>query len=188
MHPDHEVRGRRFRRAGSHRDRHQLEGVVDLVAHLLGHDRLEVGIGDLDLAVGQLLEPRERRLQARRPARGGPSSRACRRTRARPECLPSTIWALPAPTVGRIDDLVRLAFPQHAVLVDARLVGEGVPADDRLVVLHRVPGETATIRDVRASSSVCTPISMSAEVVAAGADAPSRPLRARRCRPARRAR
>ncbi len=28
-------------------------------AELLGHDRLEVGLGDLDLAVGQLLEPGE---------------------------------------------------------------------------------------------------------------------------------
>ena len=42
---------------------------------------------------------------------------------------------------GRVDDLVGLAVLHHAVLVDARLVLERVPADDRLVELHRVPGE-----------------------------------------------
>ena len=38
--------------------------------------------------------------------------------------------------VLRVDDLVGLAVFQHAVLVDARRVGEGVAADDRLVGLH----------------------------------------------------
>src|SRR5205807_9110412 len=33
------------------------------------------------------------------------------------------------------------ALLQDAVLVDPRLVREGVPADDRLVWLHRIPGE-----------------------------------------------
>ena len=40
------------------------------------------------------------------------------------------------PDVLRVDDLVGLAVFQHAVLVDARRVGEGVAADDRLVGLH----------------------------------------------------
>ena len=37
----------------------QLEPVADGVADLLGHERLEVGLAQLDLAVGQLLEPGE---------------------------------------------------------------------------------------------------------------------------------
>ena len=64
------------------------------------------------------------------------SANACR-----PECLPSTICAASWPTVAGVDDLVRLAVLEHAVLVDARLVRERVPADDRLVVLDRVAGE-----------------------------------------------
>ena len=42
----------------------------------------------------------------------------------------------------RVHDLVGLAVLQHAVLVDARLVREGVAPDDRLVGLHRIAGET----------------------------------------------
>jgi len=41
----------------------------------------------------------------------------------------------------RIHDLVGAGVLEHAVLVDARLVGEGVAAHDGLVVLHRVAGE-----------------------------------------------
>ena len=37
-------------------------------------------------------------------------------------------------------DLVGLGVLEHAVLVDAALVGEGIAADDRLVVLHRKRG------------------------------------------------
>ena len=40
----------------------------------------------------------------------------------------------------RRHDLVGLRVLQHAVLVDAALMREGVPADDRLVVLHRERG------------------------------------------------
>ena len=45
------------------------------------------------------------------------------------------------PDRGRIHDLVGLALLQHAVLVDAGLVREGVAPDDRLVRLHLVAGE-----------------------------------------------
>ena len=38
-------------------------------------------------------------------------------------------------------DLVGRAILEHAVLVDAGLVGEGVAADDRLVALHGQPGD-----------------------------------------------
>jgi hypothetical protein len=40
----------------------------------------------------------------------------------------------------RRHDLVGLGVLEHAVLMDAGLVGEGVAADDRLVVLHRERG------------------------------------------------
>jgi hypothetical protein len=43
----------------------------------------------------------------------------------------------------RIHDLVGGPLAQHAVLVDARFVRERVAADDRLVELHGVAGETA---------------------------------------------
>ena len=43
----------------------------------------------------------------------------------------------------RIHDLVGGPFPEHAVLVDARFVGEGVAPDHSLVELHRVARESA---------------------------------------------
>ena len=55
----------------------------------------------------------------------------------RPECLPSTIWRPICPTSGGVDDLVGAAVGEHPVLVDARLVGEGVAPDHGLVVLDR---------------------------------------------------
>ena len=45
------------------------------------------------------------------------------------------------PDGRRVHDLVGRALLEHAVLVDAGLVGERVAADDRLVRLHRVAGE-----------------------------------------------
>jgi hypothetical protein len=41
----------------------------------------------------------------------------------------------------RVHDLVGFPVAQHAVLVDARLVGEGVAAHHCLVVLDGVAGE-----------------------------------------------
>ena len=41
------------------------------------------------------------------------------------------------PTISGPDDLVGEPVLEHAVLVDARLVGEGVPTDDRLVGLGK---------------------------------------------------
>ncbi len=48
-----------------------------------------------------------------------------------------TSEVLETPTDLRGHDLVGLGVLQHPVLVDAALVREGVPADDRLVVLDR---------------------------------------------------
>ena len=56
--------GRRGRlRAAAHVEAHDRVLVHHAGAELLGHDRLEVGLGDLDLAVGELLEPHERLVQ-----------------------------------------------------------------------------------------------------------------------------
>src|SRR5438270_828654 len=57
--------------------------------------------------------------------------------------LASTSVAALLPDLRRVDDLVGRALGEHAVLVDAGLVGEGVPADDSLVVLDGVARETA---------------------------------------------
>ena len=46
----------------------------------------------------------------------------------------------PAHVLGA-HDLVGLAVLEHAVLVDAGLVREGVGADDGLVGLHRIAGD-----------------------------------------------
>ena len=45
--------------------------------------------------------------------------------------------------IGRVDDLVGVAGLEHAVLVDARAVGEGVGAHDGLVGLHVDAGDGA---------------------------------------------
>ena len=70
-----------------------------------------------------------------------PSS--CRRDlkALRPESLPSVRRFAPQPTSDGPHDLVGLAVLEHAVLVDARLVREGVGADHGLVGLHRVAGD-----------------------------------------------
>ncbi len=44
---------------------------------------------------------------------------------------------MPTPTDSGRHDLVGLGILQHTILMDAALMREGVPADDRLVVLHR---------------------------------------------------
>ena len=60
---------------------------------------------------------------------------------ALPQGVPAAVLAqhqvgLRQADVLGVHDLVGAALLEHAVLVDAGLVGEGVPADDRLVALH----------------------------------------------------
>ncbi len=113
----------------------------DAGPELLRDDRFEVGFGDLDLAVGELLEAHERGVErvalhvqahllervGERVATGVLAQHDLRRFLA---------------DRRRVDDLVRLPVGQHTVLVDPRLVRERVASDDRLVELHVVPGET----------------------------------------------
>ena len=62
------------------------------------------------------------------------------------EAVPARVPAEHHPRADQADrlrrhDLVRRALLEHAVHVDARLVGEGVGADDRLVRLHHEAGQ-----------------------------------------------
>ena len=75
------------------------------------------------------------------PSTSKPSSSSALRSAWRPECLPSTIEFVLEPDRGGVHDLVGGALLEHAVLVDAGLVGEGVAAHDRLVGLHLVAGQ-----------------------------------------------
>ena len=109
-------------------------------AELLGDDRLEVGFGDLDLLVGELLEAHERRVE-----------RVALHVDA--HLLERVVERVAAGVLAqhdlrgfladrrRVDHFVGLAVGEHAVLVDAGLVRERVAADDGLVVLHVVAGE-----------------------------------------------
>ena len=75
------------------------------------------------------------------PSTWKPSSSSALRSAWRPECLPSTIELRLEPDRGGVHDLVGGALLEHAVLVDAGLVGERVAAHDRLVRLHLVAGQ-----------------------------------------------
>ena len=77
------------------------------------------------------------------------------------------------PTILGPHDLVGLGVLQHAVLVDAALVGEGVHADDRLVRLHLEAGDRRDqargLHDLLGDDAVV--------VAAAGRRAPASPSR-----------
>jgi hypothetical protein len=59
----------------------------------------------------------------------------------------------------RLHDLVRLRVFQHPVLVDSGFMREGVPADDRLVVLHREGGRVGDHPRARVSMVASIPVS-----------------------------
>ena len=63
------------------------------------------------------------------------------RNACRPLCLPSTRWLREQPDVLGPQDLVGRVVLEHAVLVDARLVREGVLAHHRLVARDRHAGD-----------------------------------------------
>ena len=105
---------------------------------------MQIFVEDLALLVGELLEARERVIErllaAKIDAELG---------KARPERVATGELAQHQPVgapahVLRAHDLVGLAVLEHAILMDAGLVREGVGAHDRLVRLH---GETGDPRD-----------------------------------------
>ena len=139
--------GSRTRDAGERRavgagldvERLELEGALGL-AHLVGDDRLQVERGHALLAVGDLLEALERGVQ--RGAVDGEAEllqRLAQRVAAGVLAQHDRV-RLEADRRG-VHDLVGRALLEHAVLVDAGLVREGVAADDRLVRLHLVAGQ-----------------------------------------------
>ena len=128
-------------RARARSDLERLQRVaLGRLAHLLGGDRLEVERGDLLLLVGDLLEPLERLVQ--RVALDLEAELGERvAQRVAPGVLSENDRVRLQADLARVHDLVGGALLEHAVLVDAGLVGEGVSADDGLVRLHRISGE-----------------------------------------------
>ena len=96
-------------------------------AELLCDDRLQVGVGQVHLAVGQLLEAGKGGVEG--VALGGDAEllQAVGKGVAPGVLAEDDLAALLADR-GGVDDLVCRALLEHAVLVDARLVGEGVLA------------------------------------------------------------
>ena len=113
--------------------------MVHRAAQLFGHQGLQVSVGELDLAVGQFLEPGEGRVEhvtvdvdahlGQGVLEGGPP-RVLAQYQLRP---------LLAHRHG-VHDLVGGGLVEHPVLMDACFVGEGVATHYGLVVLHRVAG------------------------------------------------
>src|SRR5690606_17206975 len=118
----------------------QLDVVVGPGLSLVFDDGPQLRLADLHLAVRDRLEalegPREVRLLELDAHAGqgvgepGPAG-----------VLPEDDLTSLLAHGGGVHDLVCLTGAEHAVLVDARLVGEGVAAHDRLVVLDRVSRE-----------------------------------------------
>ena len=107
---------------------------------LLLAERRDVAVVDLLLAVGEQLEPLEDRLQLLR------SELVAERLRPVGERGPATVLAKHEvgafePHVLRPHDFVGARLLEHAILVDARLVGKGVLPHDRLVSRHLDAGD-----------------------------------------------
>src|SRR4051812_10638497 len=110
-------------------------------AGLLRHQRLQVLVVDLGLLVGKVLEALERGvhrvLALELDAELLQSLLECVAAR---ELAEHDFVGAPADILGA-HDLVGLARLEHAVLVDAGSMGEGVGADHRLVRLHHEAGD-----------------------------------------------
>ena len=118
--------------------RHHLDAVLR-GGDLLVDQRLDVLVVDVLLAVGQLLEAVEGVLERVL------AQLVAQLLQLRAEGVAARVLAHHQRGLGHADrlrrhDLVGLGVLEHAVLVDAALVREGVPADDGLVVLHRERG------------------------------------------------
>ena len=124
--------------AGDHGQRDEPDAVVR-GRDALVDERLDVLVVDVLLAVGEVLEAHEGVLElVVREA-------VAHLLELRPEGVAARMLAHDERGLRHADrfrrhDLVGLGVLQHAVLVDAALMREGVPADDRLVVLHREGG------------------------------------------------
>ena len=128
------------RRRGLHLEVHERIRRDVVAAQLLGDQRLQVHRGDLLLAVGDLLEALERRVQRLALDLEAHLLQGLAQRMAAGVLAQHDRVALQADGRG-VHDLVRGALLEHAVLVDAGLVRERVAPDDRLVRLHRIAGQ-----------------------------------------------
>src|SRR5439155_11414772 len=94
---------------------------------LVGHDRLEVAVGHVALAVGQLLEAHERAAQVLLVEPVAELVEPLAQRMATAELAEHEAGA--GTDLMRLDDLEGAPVLEHAVLVDAGLVREGVGAD-----------------------------------------------------------
>ena len=116
--------------------------MVLALADLLVDERLEVERRHFLLLVGQVLEAAEGLVEL------GVGELVAELLQAGAQGVPAGVLAEHQVAVGEADvgglhDLEGRSLLQQAGLVDARLVGEGVAADDRLVALHHVAGQVA---------------------------------------------
>jgi hypothetical protein len=134
-------RRRRQHRAPGDLDADQLEGLV-VGGDGVGHDRLQVGVGHPRLAVGDLLEADEGPVQG---VAGQVEAELGQGVgdRVAAGVLAEDDLGAGVADLDRVHDLVGVPVGQHAVLVDAGLVGEGVGPHHALVGLHRVAGQQA---------------------------------------------
>ena len=109
-----------------------MEGFRNPLA-LVGHDRLEVAVGDLALAVGQLLEAHEGPLEVLVVEAVAEGRETLTESVAPAQLAEHQAGA--GPDLLRLHDLEGPAVLEHAVLVDAGLMGKGIAAHHRLVGL-----------------------------------------------------
>jgi hypothetical protein len=142
FHPvDHQSQFRFARAFGAadHAQAFDLNVVVFLHRGLIGHQRHQILVVDLFLAVGQSLEAHEDVVQlvvgqlVSQLFQLGPQ-RGTARVFAHGDVL--GVQA----NIGGAHDFKRLDVLQHAILMDAGFMQEGVLADDGLVELHRKAG------------------------------------------------
>ncbi len=111
-----------------------------LVGQRIGDQRLQVFVEDFMLLVRQLLEAGKGSVQLVAFQCDAQLLQARTERGATGVLAHDHLVGVPAHRLGG-HDLVGLAMLEHAVLVDTRLVGEGIGADDGLVRLHRKAGD-----------------------------------------------
>ena len=127
-------------RAAADLERFEDENILLRGPQLLRHDRLQILVGELDLPVGELLEPRERAVHVI-GIELEPDLRERVDERVAPAVLAQDDAVALEADLERVHDLVGGPVREHAVLVDPALVRERRGAHDRLVRLHAVAGE-----------------------------------------------
>ena len=121
--------------AGNHGEAFDLDRIRARI-HLVAYKRLDVFVVNMLFAIGQILHAVEsffKRVLAEFIAQLSEliAERRAARMFAHHE------RGLRYAHRGRRHDLVSLLVLQHAVLMDAAFMREGIPADNRLVILHR---------------------------------------------------